>query len=73
MNGRFIETLLTRMHVVRCRRHKYAFILACCLIINNETFLAPLTSPKNTVVKNITLQEPIKENKSTTQYILFEK
>jgi hypothetical protein len=26
----------TRMPAVRCRRHKYASIIACCPIINND-------------------------------------
>jgi sulfur relay (sulfurtransferase) DsrC/TusE family protein len=71
--GMFFETVPTRMPAVRCRRHKYASIIACCPIINNDTFIAPWTSPKSTVVRNITLPEPIREKISTAQHILDKK
>jgi hypothetical protein len=48
--GRFIKSIPTRMPAVRCRRHKYASIIACCPTINNDTLAAPWTSQKREVL-----------------------
>ncbi len=40
-HDRYTESIPTRIPAVRCRRHKYASIMACCPIINNDTLAAP--------------------------------